>query len=80
MKQEQISPLPPPHVRVISEAEAAARLSLSRRTLQEYRLTGRGPKYVNLGLRRVGYSLTDLDAWVAARTVVSTAAKLGDGA
>ena len=72
-----VTPLPPPHVRVVSEAEAAARLSLSRRVLQEYRLRGVGPKYVRLGERRIGYNLTDLDAWIASRTVVSTAAKLG---
>jgi predicted DNA-binding transcriptional regulator AlpA len=64
----------PPSVRVISEAEAAARLSLSRRTLQEYRLRGDGPVFVRLGERRIGYSVSDLDAWVNSRRAASTSA------
>lgn len=55
MKAEQFTPLPPPSVRVISEAEAAARLSLSRRVLQEYRLRGTGPVFVRLGERSWQY-------------------------
>lgn len=73
MKQhsEAGSLLPPP-LRVISETEAAARLSLSRRCLQAYRLRGEGPAYIELGCRRIGYSIADLEAWIAARRVRST--------
>ncbi len=67
-----LPPLPPPQVRVISESEAAARLSLSRRCLQEYRLRGTGPKFIRLGDRRIGYDLRDLDAWISERRADST--------
>jgi predicted DNA-binding transcriptional regulator AlpA len=75
MRPMQQSPtIPPPSVRVISEAEAAARLSLSRRALQEYRLRGTGPVFVRLGERRIGYSISDLDTWVNSRRATSTSA------
>jgi predicted DNA-binding transcriptional regulator AlpA len=64
--------LPPPQVRVISELEAAARLSLSRRCLQEYRLRGTGPKFIRLGGRRIGYDLRDLEVWIGERRTAST--------
>jgi predicted DNA-binding transcriptional regulator AlpA len=66
--------LPPPSVRVISENEAAARLSLSRRCLQEYRLRGTGPKFIRLGDRRIGYDLQDLADWISERRAASNSA------
>lgn len=42
--------------------DAAAYLSLSRRTLEAWRLQGRGPTYVKLG-RKVVYRPEDLDAF-----------------
>lgn len=59
--------------RVVTEHEAAARLSLGRRTLQDLRLTGEGPPYVKLGARRVGYCISDLQIWAESRRVTSTA-------
>ncbi|WP_297367318.1 AlpA family transcriptional regulator [Acidocella sp.] len=79
MKIEQNQSVPALHVRVVSEAEAAVRLSLSRRVLQEFRLNGTGPAFIKLGMRRIGYDLRDLDAWVAARRVRSTAAQMAGG-
>lgn len=73
-ENRQDNALPALHLRVISEPEAAARLSLSRRVLQEYRLRGTGPVFVRLGERRIGYSISDLDAWVSGRRVASTSA------
>ncbi len=66
--------LPPPEVRIIAEREAALRLSLGCRTLQEMRLRGTGPKFIRLGERRVGYDVRDLDAWVNSRRAASTSA------
>ena len=57
---------------LINEADAAKRLSLSRRTLQQFRLTGGGPAYVQLGARRIAYELPALEAWARARTYSST--------
>lgn len=51
--------------RLLSEVEAAEYLSLSVRTLQQWRLTGGGPAYSKLG-RRVRYSRFDLEGFVAA--------------
>lgn len=60
-------------IRIYSEAHAADFLGMSRRTLQNMRQTGDGPAFVKLSARRVGYSLSSLKAWVAVRSVRSTA-------
>lgn len=59
---------------IVSEAEAARRLNLGQRTLQEQRLRGTGPRFIRLGSRRIGYDLRDLDAGISARRVTSTSA------
>lgn len=58
--------------RIISERAAAERLNLSIRTLQGLRLTGRGPVFVQITDRRIGYSLDALQEWVRDRTRAST--------
>jgi len=80
MNWQKSSPLPPPEVRILGEHEAALRLCLGRRTLQEMRLRGTGPQFIKLGARRVGYDVRDLDAWVSSRRAASTATKLEDAA
>lgn len=60
-------------IRIYSEAQAAHFLGISRRTLQNMRHTGDGPAFVKISARRVGYSLSTLKAWIAARSVRSTA-------
>lgn len=49
-------------------AEAADFLGVSPRTIEKWRLEGRGPKYCKLG-RRVTYRLPDLDAYLEATAV-----------
>ena len=61
------SQLPLPDI--LTENEAARRARLSTRTLQRLAETGRGPPRIRLGLRRVGYWRTDLDAWLRASTI-----------
>ena len=56
---------------LISQREAAMRLTLSERTLERWRVSGEGPPYAKLG-RRVLYRQSDLDEWIAARVVGST--------
>ena len=57
---------------VLLEAEAAERVRLSKRSLQRGRLEGWGPPFVQLGPRRLGYTIEALDAWLASRTKQST--------
>ena len=51
--------------------EAAIRVRLSERTLEDYRTKGIGPTFIKLG-RKVFYRPEDLDAWIATRAFTST--------
>jgi predicted DNA-binding transcriptional regulator AlpA len=62
--------------RYLDEATTADLLSISRRTLQRWRLTGEGPVFVRLGARRVAYPENGVKAWAAARTYAHRAAEL----
>jgi excisionase family DNA binding protein len=55
--------------------EAADYLRLSRRTLERYRTSGFGPKFVKCG-RSVRYRQSDLEEWIAARVVRSTSEEM----
>ena len=50
--------------RVLRTPEAADYTGLSPSTLEKYRLSGDGPKFIRLGGRAVGYDIRDLDAWL----------------
>jgi predicted DNA-binding transcriptional regulator AlpA len=52
---------------VVSEKEAAAYVGLSRVHLRRKRSEGTAPRFVRLGERRIGYRITDLDAWLESR-------------
>jgi excisionase family DNA binding protein len=52
---------------ILTTDQAAAHLALGRSTLEKWRCAGTGPKFIKLGLRRVGYDKSDLDEWIAAR-------------
>ena len=56
---------------LLSQREAATLLHLSERTLERFRVSGAGPKFVRLG-RSIRYRLTDIEAFIAARIVGST--------
>lgn len=62
-------------IELLTPEAVAARLSVVRRTLQRWRLTGFGPAYVRLGPRRVAYSRDALEAWIDARSYQSNAAE-----
>lgn len=47
--------------------EAAARLGLSKSTLDKMRCDGRGPRFVKVTSKIVGYDPADLDAYAEAR-------------
>jgi hypothetical protein len=61
----------PTLTRFLTNAEAAALLRLSPRTLEKHRVFGRGPRFHKFG-RRVLYALTDLEAWTATRARMQT--------
>lgn len=56
---------------LLTQREAAARLRLSQRSLERYRVSGSGPTYVKAG-RLVRYREQDLEKWIASRVVGST--------
>ena len=60
-----------PAVFLLDERQAAGRLCLAVRTLQKWRVTGGGPRFVKLG-RSVRYRQSDLDQWVRERQRTST--------
>ncbi len=57
--------------RYLTQEQAGAFLGLSPRTLERFRVSGRGPSYLKLG-RRVAYSCEDLIAWAESRRRSST--------
>ena len=52
---------------LIDEPTLASRLGVSRSTLQSWRYTGRGPRFIKLG-RMVRYRSTDIDAYLRENT------------
>jgi predicted DNA-binding transcriptional regulator AlpA len=50
----------------------------SRRTLQAWRLLGRGPRFIKVGGRSVRYRLADVEAWLAGQTVTPGTKGVGD--
>ena len=53
---------------LLKEKQAAEALGVSRRTLQRWRLSGDGPPFARIGLRRVAYPQAALAAWCEGRT------------
>jgi predicted DNA-binding transcriptional regulator AlpA len=64
----------------LTEGEFADRYHLGRRTVQRWRQTGEGPRWVRLGQRRILYRLTDIEEWAAARTFKHRADELSRSA
>jgi predicted DNA-binding transcriptional regulator AlpA len=52
---------------LIDEPALAARLGVSRSTLQSWRYGGRGPRFIKLG-RMIRYRTADIDAYLRANT------------
>lgn len=65
------SPGSSPESELLTNAEAAAFVRLSPRTLEKFRVLGGGPRYKKLGAR-VRYSVEDLRAWLQRRTFEMT--------
>ncbi len=56
---------------LVNEAKAAAYLHIAQRTLQWWRVVGKGPRFVKIG-RLVRYRIADLDAFIEAGLRSST--------
>lgn len=52
---------------LIDEARLALRLGVSRSTLQSWRYSARGPRFIKIG-RLIRYRNVDVDAFLAANT------------
>jgi predicted DNA-binding transcriptional regulator AlpA len=63
--------------RLLSETQVEKLYGLNRRTLQHWRLTGRGPTYRKLG-KSVRYLETDIHAFLDAGKRRSTSVSLAD--
>ena len=59
----------PGRIRHLTTAELADRLGYSARTVDDWRLDGKGPPYLRLA-RGVRYRLADVEAWEESRLVV----------
>lgn len=57
--------------RCLTQWDAALALRCSTRTLERMRLTGNGPRYIKT-THKILYLESDLEAWLAARSVRST--------
>lgn len=61
-----------PKSTLVDEREAASILCYSVRALQNWRHRGGGPDFVKVSSRSVRYRRTDLEKWIADRTVRNT--------
>ena len=66
---------------IYTEANAAKYLGVSIRSLQRWRtdderLEFKGPKFIRLGEKRIGYRLSDLNAWIESRAACNRAEEL----
>lgn len=57
---------------LLTPAEVADRLRIKPDTLQKMRRHGRGPRFVMIGSKAPRYKLSDVQAYVDARTVENT--------
>jgi predicted DNA-binding transcriptional regulator AlpA len=59
--------IPPLDSDLVDEIQLAARLGIARSTLQSWRYSGRGPRFIKLG-RLIRYRNVDVDAFLLANT------------
>jgi predicted DNA-binding transcriptional regulator AlpA len=60
------------HDTILTSEHAAALLGFHPSYLAKARLSGAGPKYLKIGTRSVRYRRSDIDAWLAGKTRIST--------
>jgi predicted DNA-binding transcriptional regulator AlpA len=69
-----------PMTQFLDEDATAALLCVSVRTIQRWRSTGEGPRFVRAGARRVIYSRAAIEEWAASRTFAHYAAEIASSA
>lgn len=57
---------------LLTVEDAAARLKISKHTLNRWRVTGEGPPFIKYGPRLVRYREAALEEWASVRTRGST--------
>jgi predicted DNA-binding transcriptional regulator AlpA len=62
-----VAPIIAPNDELLDETKLAARLGVTRSTLQSWRYAGKGPRYIKIG-KFVRYRSTDVDAYLRAQT------------
>ena len=67
----------PPESPLLTPDEGGAYLKVHPRTLANWRVLGRGPRYVRVG-RRPFYRVSDLEAWLNDHVYPHTAAERGE--
>ena len=63
-------------IKYLHEDDVAEMLSISVRTVQRWRSTGDGPKFIRAGARRVIYNPDDVKTWASSRTFAHRADEL----
>ena len=63
-------------VAILAPVDAARLLGVSARTLERWRVSGDGPRFVRIGLRRVGYRQSDIRRWLDANAFSHRAEEL----
>ena len=61
---------------LLTQRQASEMLALSERTLERFRVSGLGPKFVRIG-RSIRYRHCDVEEWTASRVVGSTSEETG---
>lgn len=56
--------------------QLAKRLNISVRSVERMWQTGTGPKGLRLGMRRIAYPMSEIEAWEKTRLFASRAAEL----
>ena len=69
-------PLLPPHEseskKILSPKDAGDYIGVSPLTLANWRVQGKGPRFIRLSARKIAYRVSDLETWLTARSFFST--------
>ena len=60
---------------LLDEEATATQIGVSRRTLQDWRVRGKGPAYISISRRCVRYRTEDIRSWLESRIRRSTSQK-----
>lgn len=58
--------------KILTQKEAGNYIGISFLTLANWRVAGKGPRFVRLSPRKIAYRIEDLDRWLGERVYQST--------